>query len=146
MSENPYLRLRALVTGDGAYAAMSAADAEAALNDATVPTAGVCLLAPDEFVDLFTAAEFVAVEDSPDPRVRKLVFRLRTRQAPLDMNSPTVQQGLAHMAAIGLLTPERAAAIGAAPAGPNITPREQIAWPGPHIYAADVIAAREMEG
>lgn len=141
-----YLRLRALVTSDGAYAAMTPDDAEAALNAATVATAGSAMLAPDEFVDLFTPAEFVAIEASADPIVRKLVFRLRTRQAPLDLASATVQQGIGYMASIGLLTPQRAAVIGAVPAGPNITPREQIAWPNPRIWAADVIAARMMEG
>ncbi len=145
MSEH-YLRLRALVTGEGAYAAATPDEAEEALNAATVATAGSALMAPDEFVDLFTPAEFAGIEDSADVNVRKLVFRLRTRQAPLDLASATVQGGLAYMAAIGLLTAERAAAIGAVPAGPNITPREQIAWPGPRIWAADVIAARAMKG
>lgn len=141
-----YLRLRALVAGEGAYAGMSAEDAEAALNAATVTTAGTTLLSPDEFVDLFTPAEFIAIEDSADAIVRKLVFRLRTRQAPLDLASTTVQQGLGYMASIGLLTPQRAAAIGTVPAGPNITPREQIRWPHERIWAADVLAARKKEG
>lgn len=141
-----YLRLRALVTGEGAYAAMTPEDAEEALNAATVATAGSALLAPDEFVDLFTPAEFAGIKDSADVNVRKLVFRLRTRQAPLDLASATVQQGLAYMAHVKLLTAERAAEIGAVPAGPNTTPREAIRWPNERVWAADVLAARKMEG
>ena len=143
---SPYRALRALVAGAGPYAALSADEAEAALNAATVQSAGAATMKPDEFVDLFTPSEFVRVTDSADPIIRKLVFRLRTRQAALDLASATVQGGLAYMAAIGLLTTERAAAIGAVPPGPNITPREAIGWPGPRIWAADVIAARAMEG
>ena len=145
MSEH-YLRLRELVTGEGAYAAMTPDEAEEALNAATVATAGVSLLAPDEFVDLFTASEFVGIESSADPNIRKLVFRLRTRQAPLDLASATVQQGLGYMAHVKLLTAERAAEIGAVPAGPNISPRAAIRWPNERIWAADVLAARKMEG
>ena len=141
-----YLRLHALVAGEGPYAAMSPDDAEAALNAATVATAGTALLAPDEFVDRFTPAEFAGIEASGDPLIRKLMFRLRTRQAPLDLASATVQQGLGYMASIGLLSEERAAAIGAVLPGPSITPRQQIAWPNERIWAADVLAARKMEG
>lgn len=138
-------RLRALLA-EPTYAAMTPEEAEAALNAATVAVAGSSMLAPDEFVDLFTPAEFVAIEGSSNPVIRKLVFRLRTRQAPMDLASVTVQQGLGYMAAIGLLTAERAAAIGAVPAAPNITPREAIGWPHERIWAADVLAARKMEG
>jgi hypothetical protein len=140
-----YLALRALVTGAGAYAALSADEAEAALNAATVQSAGAATLKPDEFVDLFTPAEFVAVTDSADPIIRKLVFRLRTRQEPLDLASATVQQGLGYMAAIGLLTPQRATQIGAVPPGPMISPAQAMKWPGGYVWAADVIAARAME-
>jgi hypothetical protein len=142
----PYLALRALVTGAGPYAGMTADAAEDALNAATVAQPGSALLKPDEFVDLFTPQEFVAIEDSPDANIRKLVFRLRTRQEPLDLASATVQQSLGYMAAIGLLTAERAAAIGAVPPGPTVTPAQAMGWPGGYVWAADVIAARAMEG
>ena len=145
MSDPYRTLLRPLVTGNGAYAALSPEDAESALNDATVPASAGALLAPDEFVDRFTAEEFVAIAASADPLVRKLVFRLRTRQAPLDLASATVQQGLGYMAAIGLLSAERAAEIGTVPVGANIAPREHIGWPHERIWAADVIAARAME-
>ena len=137
--------LRPLVTGEGAYAAMTPEQAEAALNAATVAAASSAMLSPDAFAARFTAAEFVACEDSADPVIRQLMFRLRVRRDPLDLAGATVQQGLAYMAAIGLLTAERAAAIGAAPAAPNITPREQIGWPHERIWAADVHSARLME-
>lgn len=138
-------RLRELLAAPP-YAGMTEDDAEAALNAATVAVAGSSMLAPDEFVDLFTPAEFVAIEGSSDPVIRKLVFRLRTRQAHMNLASATVQQGLAYMVAIKLLTAERAAVIGAVPAAPNITPRESIGWPHERIWAADVLAARKMEG
>lgn len=137
--------LRALVTGGGAFAAMTAEEAETALNAATIPTPGRRLVQPDEFVDLFTPAEFTAIEDSADAVVRKLVFRLRTRQAPIDLASATVQQGLAYMASINLLTPQRAAEIGTVAPGPMISMREQIGWREPRIWAADVVAARLRE-
>lgn len=142
---NPYLALRDLLA-QPPYAGMDDDAAAEALNATTVATAGSSMLAPDEFVDLFTPAEFVAIEGSADPVVRKLVFRLRTRQAPMDLGSATVQQGLGYMAHIGLLTAKRAAEIGAIPAGPTITPREWLRWPEPWIWPADVAAARKMEG
>jgi hypothetical protein len=142
---NHYLALRDLLA-QPPYATMDDGAAAEAMNAATVATAGTATMAPDEFVDLFTPAEFVAVEGSSDPNIRKLVFRLRTRQAPMDLASVTVQQGLAYMAAIGLLTAERAAAIGAVPPGPDISPREVLGWPGPMIWPADVTAARAMGG
>lgn len=155
MSEH-YLRLRALVTGDGAYAAMTADDAETALNAATVATAGSALMAPDEFVGRFTPAEFSAARASADPVVQQLMFRLSARRDPLDLASATVQGGLAYMAGVTVpgigtiaepvLTPQRAAAIGTVPPGASITPRQQIAWPNERIWAADVTAARKMEG
>lgn len=142
---SPYLALRDLLA-QPPYAGMSDDAAAAALNAATVATAGSAMLSPDEFVDLFTPAEFVAIEGSADPIVRKLVFRLRTRQAPMDLASATIQQGLGYMAAIGLLTGDRAAQIGAVPDGPMISPREVLGWPEPTIWPADVTAARAMEG
>jgi hypothetical protein len=142
----PYLALRALVTGAGLYAAMTAQEAEAALNAATVPSAGASMLMPDEFVDLFTPAEFVAIEGSADAIIRKLVFRLRTRQERLDIAGTSVQGGLAYMAAIGLLTAERAAEIGTVQPGPLVTPAQAMGWPGGYVWASDVIAARAMEG
>ena len=155
MSDYYRTRLRPLVTGQGAYAAYTPAEAETALNAATVATAGSSLLAPDAFAARFTPEEFVAAEDSADPVVRQLMFRLRVRRDPLDLASATVQAGLAYMSgqavaglgtiATPILTAERAAAIGAVPAGPTITPREQIGWPNEHIYAADVEAARAMQ-
>lgn len=140
-----YLALRDLLT-QPPYVGLDDDAAAEALNAATVPTDGVSMLAPDEFVDLFTPAEFVVIEGSADPIIRKLVFRLRTRQAPMDLASVTVRQALGYMAATGLLTAERAAEIGAVPPGPMVTPREVLGWPGPTIWPADVTAARKMEG
>lgn len=139
-----YRRLAVLLASPP-YDKMDADAAELALNTASVPAPAVSLLAPDEFVARFTPDEFVAASDSADPVVRQLMFRLRVRRDPLDLASATVQQGLGYMAARGLLTAERAAAIGAAPAVAVVTPREALGWPHERIWAADVIAARKME-
>lgn len=114
-----YVQLRAWLEAHGT--GDDTADA-AALRAATVATTGSTLVTPDEFVDRFAAAEFTAAVDSADANVRKLIFRLRVRQEPLDLASATVHQGLGYMAHIGLLTAERAAAIGAIPAGPMVAP------------------------
>lgn len=155
MSDPYRTKLRPLVAGLGALAALSPDEAETELNAATVATSGSTLLTPDAFAARFTPEEFVSCEDSSDPVVRQLMFRLRVRRDPLDLGSDTVQAGLAYMSgqhvpglgtiAVPTLSPERAAAIGAVPPGPNITPREQIGWPEAYIYASDVIAARAME-
>lgn len=142
---DPYLRLRSLLA-EAPYAGMTAEAAEVALNAATVAAPGPAELPLDDFVARFTPAEFVAAEDSADPVVRQMMFRLRVMRGALNMASATARGELAHMASIGLLTAERAAAIGAAPAPDMITPREQIRWPQDRIWAADVIAARAMEG
>ena len=139
----PYERLAALLA-EPPYEAMTAEEAETALNTASLVSQTPAMLTPDEFVDLFTPVEFVAIEASIDPAIRKLVFRLRTRQAPLDINSPTVQQGLSYMVTEGLLTPERALAIGTAAPSQNITPRESIQWPAQRIWASDIISARKV--
>lgn len=150
-----YSRLRDLLATPP-YDVMAPAEAEVALNAASIPSAGTAMLAPDEFVARFTPAEFVAASDSPDAVVRLLMFRLRARRDPLDLASATVRGGLAYMAgqavpglgaiAAPILTPQRAAEIGAVQAGPTISPREALGWPEPRIWASDVIAARAMEG
>lgn len=145
MSDPYRTLLRPLVTGQGAYAGHTAEAAEAALNAATVATSGNAMLAAEAFIARFTPSEYVAAEDSADPVIRHLMARLRARDTPLDLTSATVQGGLAYMVSLGLITADRAAAIGAVPAGANITPRQAIGWPHERIWAADVIAAREME-
>lgn len=142
---NPYLALRDLLA-QPPYAAMDDAAAAEALNTPSIATPGDPMVTPDAFVARFTANEFAAARDSADARVRQLMFRLEVRRDPLDLASATVTQGLAYMAAIGLLTPQRAAEIGAVPPGPTISPREALGWPGPTIWPADVTAARAMEG
>ena len=126
------------------YDTMTPAEAEMALNAATVATAGKSLVTPDEFVARFTPAEFIAARASSDPVVAQLMFRISVRRDPLDLAGATVQGGLAYMAQAGLLTEARADAIGAVEPGAPITPREVLGWPEPYIWAADVIAARGM--
>jgi hypothetical protein len=138
-----YERLRDLLA-TAPYDLMTDAEAEAALNAATVATLGKSLATPDEFVARFTPAEFMAARASVDPVVAQLMFRLSVRRDPLDLAGATVQGGLAYMAQAGLLTEARADAIGAVEPGAPITPREVLGWPEPYIWAADVIAARGM--
>ncbi len=139
----PYLALRELLA-QPPYDKLDDKAAAEALNAATEASAGSVMVSPDEFVDRFTAEEFAAAVDSADKLVRKLIFRLRVRQEPLSLGSDTVKMGLAYMASIGMLTKERAADIGAVPPGPLVSPREQIGWPGPTIWPADIAAARKM--
>lgn len=140
-----YLALRDLLA-QPPYAGIDDDAVAAALNTPSIATAGAASLTPDEFVARFTPAEFAAARDSADPIVRHLMFRLSVRREPLDLGSATVTQGLGYMAAVGLLTPARAAEIAAIPPGPTIAPREVLGWAGPTIWPADVAAARMMEG
>lgn len=150
-----YVALRDLLSR-APYDMMTPEELEAELNAASIAVPGSALLAPDEFVARFRPAEFVAASDSPDAAVRLLMFRLRVRRDPLDLASATVRGGLAYMAgqpvpglgtiAAPVLTPQRAAEIGAVPAGPMISQREAMGWPEPRIWASDVIAARAMGG
>jgi hypothetical protein len=141
-----YLALRALVTGAGAYAGLTPDEAEAALNAPTMERAGSAMLAADEFVARFTPAEFVAAHASADAVVQQMLFELATRRDPMSVASERVQRGLGYMAHIGLLTVERAAEIGAVPPGATVSQAQAMGWPGGYIWAADVIAARSMEG
>jgi hypothetical protein len=138
-----YERLRDLLA-EAPYDTMTPAEAEMALNAATVATAGKSLVTPDEFVARFTPAEFIAARASSDPVVAQLMFRISVRRDPLNLAGATVQGGLAYMAQAGILTEARADAIGAVEPGAPITPREVLGWPEPYVWAADVIAARGM--
>lgn len=63
-----------------------------------------------EFILSFTAAENAAIRASSDPNVQHLLFALTVAQQ-IDLNSTTIEQGVGYLAAIGLLTQDRAAAI-----------------------------------
>lgn len=68
-------------------------------------------LEPDEFLALFTPAEWAAAKASPDEQVQWLIARLQLRRIPLSMASDTVTGGIALLAAAGIVTAERAAEI-----------------------------------
>jgi len=73
---------------------------------------------PDEFVDLFTAAEVDAIYASSNLEVRKWRRRLEVRIEPIQVNSETIAEKLAALEALGLIGVGRAAQIvtGQAPA------------------------------
>lgn len=68
-------------------------------------------LEPDEFLALFTPAEWAAARASTNDQVQWLIARLQLRRMPLSMASPTVTQGVALLAAAEIITPARAAEI-----------------------------------
>lgn len=108
------------------YAGMDDATAADALTARTIPTMGTVEIMPSDFVARFSPAEAVAILDSQDAVVRALMLRLRTQQEPMELNGPTVTQGLAYLAAKGLIAAERVAEIAAIPAGPAVARCEQI--------------------
>lgn len=63
-----------------------------------------------EYVQRFTAAEWVSIVDDPRPEVRRLVH-LTNVAKEIDPESPTVQGGLQYLEAVGLIAPGRAAEI-----------------------------------
>lgn len=121
-----------------AYAGLSDADCIPLLLTVTKPGTGLsAMLTPDEFVGRFTPEETVTALDSPDAVVRALMFRMRVRRDPLDLDGDTVKAGVAYMAglkveglgsiAAPITTPERIAAILAKPdvtAFPGLTVRD----------------------
>jgi hypothetical protein len=162
-----YLALRALVTGAGPYAAISPDDAEVALNapaERPAEPAYRDVLISD--VEGYLAARLVLVglddwiETAPSgiakQAARQLVQIIRGGRITVFLTSDKVRResvfglfALLTQAGAGGLTLEHYAdivAMAIKPAPPPIAPREQIDWPGPRIWAADVIAARAMEG
>ncbi len=84
-------------------------DAQALLPVAAPPV--LVELEPDEFLSLFTPAEWAAARASTNDQVQWLIARLQLRRTPLSMASATVTGGVALLAAAGIVTPERAAEI-----------------------------------
>jgi hypothetical protein len=164
MSENPYLRLRALVTGDGAYAGLTEAEAAVALN------APVAQPAAHRDVPISDVEGYL--------RARLLVTRLRAwaatatfgtaREAALELldiiASPrlsmfmtSTETGRSNIMGLfaalvaatdGIVTQQHYDDLLAMTLKPTAyaIPREQIGWPSNHIWAADVNSARAMEG
>lgn len=76
------------------------------------PPAPSTVLTRLEFVRRFQPAEFMAIKTSPDPNIQFFLYQLESAQE-VHPSHPTVQQGLQYLVGAGLLTAERAAAIGA---------------------------------
>lgn len=62
------------------------------------------------FILSFTAAENSAVRASTNPEVQHLLFAL-TVAPQIDLNSATIQNGVAYLVSLGFLTQDRATAI-----------------------------------
>jgi hypothetical protein len=162
-----YLDLRNLVAGAGPYAALSPEEAETALNtsvelpaepfhrDVLISDVEGYLAARLVLVNL---DDWVATAESGLARqaARQLIQIIRGGRISVFLTSDAEQRqsmlglfGLLVQAGAGGLTPQHyddIAGMTLAPPPPLITPREQIGWPGPRIWASDVIAARAMEG
>lgn len=65
-----------------------------------------------EFASRFTAEEYVAISESTDVNIRFFLERLRLAEE-VQPGHALVKMALGYMTMIGLLTPERAAEIGA---------------------------------
>lgn len=162
---NPYARLRALVTGDGAYAAMTPDEAEAALNAAT-PAAPSHRDVSISDVEGYLRArllvtglrDWVSTEAATGVPKSAALELFDIIASPRLMNFSTgTDAGRANIlgmfallvqAGAGGLTAEHLADLTAMTVKPgaDVIPREQITWPEVRIWAADVIAARAMEG
>lgn len=152
-----YLRLRALVTGEGAYAALSADEAAKALNEGTVTRTRPIPAREVKRLWGQRMALAAAYENSRDPEVPKplrilcratydnLMSDLFNDLDPSDpTQAPTITAFLDGLEAAGVLSPEvRAETL--ALAEETVSLPTSLAWSGP-VYPADVLAARKMEG
>ena len=85
---------------------------DAATRSFVDPPPAPTVLTRLEFVWRFQPAEFMAIKNSLDPNIQFFLYQLESAQE-VHPAHPTVQQGLAYLVSIGLLTAERAAQIGA---------------------------------
>lgn len=65
-----------------------------------------------DWIRRFTPAEFGAIQASTDAQVRMFMLMVQTATT-ITPSDPIVQGGLGYLAAIGLITPDRPAVIGA---------------------------------
>lgn len=165
MSDPYRTLLRPLVTGQGAYANHTPQAAEAALNAATIA-------APTRYRDVsisdvegYLRARLLVtrlrswVASAPTGTAKEAASELLDIIASprLSMFSTSTESGRANVMGLfaalvaatgGVVTQQHhddLLAMTVAPADSPISPREQMGWPQPHIWAADVIAARMME-
>lgn len=64
------------------------------------------------FVQRFTASEFMAIKNSHDVNVQFFLYQLENAETVMPSHT-IVQQGIAYLTGLGLLTSERATLIGA---------------------------------
>ena len=83
------------------------------LTGSDLPTvASSRTITTEDFRDRFTPAEMLAVASSDDPVVKFALLKLSTKALPyVDLDNAEVISTMAHLVTIGLLTPERSAAI-----------------------------------
>lgn len=76
------------------------------------PVASSRTITTEDFRDRFTPAELLAVSSSADPVIKFALLKLSTKALPyVDLDNAEVIATMAHLVTIGLLTPERSAAI-----------------------------------
>jgi hypothetical protein len=59
-----------------------------------------------EFVNCFTGAETVSIQNSTDPLVKRFLLMLSVTQQ-VNLNDPTVQNGVGYLGSIGLIAKDR---------------------------------------
>lgn len=77
------------------------------------PPPPIAYIATWKWIQRFTAEEFAGINASADPLVKMFLMMLNTT-AQLNVADPVVQNGLAYLVYLGLLSGDRAAVIGAA--------------------------------
>lgn len=77
------------------------------------PPAPTVTLPRMDFIQRFTALEFMAVRKSDDPMVQFLFYQL-DRTDHVQVSSHAIQEGLQYLVGVGILTAQRAAEIGRA--------------------------------
>jgi hypothetical protein len=65
-----------------------------------------------EYISRFTAAEYADIEGSADAQVRMIMTMLLTTPT-VRVGHPQIQASLGYLVSLGLITPQRAAVIGA---------------------------------
>lgn len=154
MSGDPYLRLRAIVTGDGAYAALPDAEAAAAINAATVqrarpiPAVEVKKLWGQRMV---LAAAKIASEDAALPAAVRVVCLatydnlmgdLFSDLDPADpAQAPTITEFLDGLQVAGVLT-DAVRAETLALAQETVSLAASIGWPA--VTEHDIAHARSL--
>jgi hypothetical protein len=76
------------------------------------PPAKPAIINTWQFIQRFTPTEYAGIEASADPVVRQYLTTIMTA-ATVNLSEPIVQQGIAYLVSLNLVTSDRAAIIGA---------------------------------